>query len=148
MSDSTVPTPVVCTCDTAYAGLPEWERELLAGAYVCAHQSTPNPHAHCDCQDTTPCPTGEHVNPAVAPVGADAHWVDADDPSVLHGGYVMSDLVGDRREVRVMPVLIERYTDGQRAPRRPSDARPCVSFGNPAPVGGVLISRDRITFTF
>jgi len=37
-----------------------WEDELLASTPSIAR----NPHYHCATQDTTLCPTGEHVNPA------------------------------------------------------------------------------------
>lgn len=36
----------------------EWETALIDDA-----PTVRNPHYHCNSQDTTPCPTGEHTNP-------------------------------------------------------------------------------------
>jgi len=46
-----------------------WEDELLAGTPSIAR----NPHYHCATQDTTLCPTGEHVNPAPHSGGNGSH---------------------------------------------------------------------------
>jgi len=39
-----------------------WEDELIEPG-----NHKPNPHYHCSAQGSTPCPTGEHVNPAPLP---------------------------------------------------------------------------------
>jgi hypothetical protein len=45
---------------------PGWEDALTAGVPA----PEPNPHWHCSSGDSRPCPTGEHVNPDPAHVGA------------------------------------------------------------------------------
>jgi len=42
-----------------------WIDDLLTDE--TGQQPAPNPHGHCGTLDETPCPTGEHVNPAVKP---------------------------------------------------------------------------------